>query len=149
MTQLHLTSDFERFHLHTERIWSRVLSGHDQPPGYCTQAFAPPVDIYERDGEVVVVMEVAGVRGSELRLTLDGQRLTVGGVRHDYLFSDARTYTQIEVCRGEFRRTVTLPCPVNAEDATIAYEDGFLRLTFAKVPPAPGERRTTISRRAP
>ena len=135
MRRLDLTSDFERFHLQIERSWSNVMSGSGpQAPGYCTQSFAPPADVYLREGEVVVVMEVAGIRGSEVNLECDGQRLTISGVREDPAADEPRSYSQIEVCRGDYQRTLTLPAPVNVESMRIAYDDGFLRLVFARAP---------------
>lgn len=133
MEKLDLTSEFEQFHFQMERIWSNVVSGSGpQRPGYCTQVFAPPADVYQRDGEIVVVLEIAGIRGSEVHLHCDGYRLTVGGVREDPSSDNARSYSQIEVCRGEFQRSLVLPSPVDVETMSISYDDGFLRLAFAK-----------------
>jgi HSP20 family protein len=147
MEKLDLTSDFERFHFQMERIWSRAVSGSGpQAPGYCTQVFAPPADVYQRNGEVFVVIEIAGIRGTEVHLQCDGQQLTVSGAREDPSSDDARSYSQIEVCRGEFQRALVLPSPVDVETMRISYDDGFLRLAFAK---APQPSRFRLRRTAP
>ncbi len=132
MSKLYVAPEFHRFNLQMERLWSHVVSGSQPPPGYGAQAFAPPVDIYEHSDSVVVVMELAGVRGAEIDLRVDGQRLTIAGFRHDHLDESARSYCQMEICRGEFGRTVTMPCPVEAESVGVTYDDGMLRLVFAK-----------------
>ncbi|HWO93341.1 MAG TPA: Hsp20/alpha crystallin family protein [Dehalococcoidia bacterium] len=139
-------SEFERFHHQMERMWSQLVGDMVVPPSYCTNVFDPPVDVYEENGRVVVVMEIAGIRGQEIGIEVDEQRLTVRGVRPGDAQGAKRSYSQLEICRGEFRRNITLPVPVDVGSIEVAYEDGFLRLSLAKAS-VPGKilvrRRTT------
>lgn len=127
-----LASEFERLHNQMERMWSNLVRGAGGPPGYACFAFDPPTDIYEQGDEVVVLVEIAGIRGSEVELESDGRTLTIRGTRHDHLSDSSRSYTQIEVCRGGFERTVPLPSPVNVDNVRISYDDGFLRIVLPK-----------------
>lgn len=130
----HLASDFERLHNQVERMWSTLVRGAGAPPSYACFAFDPPADVYERDDAVVVVVEIAGIRDTGVELRSDGRSLTIRGERHGHLDDQGRAYAQIEVCRGEFQRTLPLPAPVRATGMHVSYEDGFLRIVLPKAP---------------
>ncbi len=98
-----------------------------------TTAWRPPTDVYEWQGRLVVVVEIAGMHDQDFRIVLQGQRLVVGGVRAHKTQMDC-AYHQMEILHGEFRTEVELPWPVAQDQVTAAYRDGFLRIELPHAP---------------
>lgn len=133
---------------HLEEMWGRLLGGN-APGGlpYAPPAFAPPADVYQTASDVVVVLEVAGLRGEDLDVQIEGRRLAVRGHRHDRREGGARrVYSTMEIAFGPFERLVLLPADVDAEGATAQYEDGLLKITLPKRPREPGRRVRIVVR---
>ena len=67
--------------------------------------------------------------------------------------TEGRTYQQVELPSGPFRRVVELSVDVNAEQAQATYEDGILRVELptrapAGHPPRPDRARRVAGVRA-
>ena len=95
-----------------------------------TRAWCPPTDILENEDAYLVVVEVAGMRGSEFSVTCDGQVLAIRGVRPEV--REVKAYHQMEIIYGEFATELELPSPVNTETIEATYADGFLRVVLPK-----------------
>jgi HSP20 family protein len=93
--------------------------------------WSPPTDVYETETEVVVRVEVAGMREQDFEVALQDDTLFVSGVRPDV--PERRAYHQMEIRFGKFASTVGLPAPVNADEARAEYRDGFLTVVLPKL----------------
>ncbi len=139
-----LFQELERFRERMERTWQQLV-GPPAPSRFCPPVFEPPTDIYETEEEVVVVLEVAGIRDREVEVVVDGRLLAVRGEREMPQAPQGRVYYQIEVCYGPFQREVTLPTDVDPEGAQVRYRDGFLEVHLPKVRRRPSQRvRITV-----
>ncbi len=118
---------------HLDRIWDHVMQGGPQQPGYCGPGFEPRADLLQTDTEVIVLIELSGLRGSELDILIEGQRLTVRGVKQEPPRPEGARYIQMEIVAGAFERTLELPTEVTAEGATVQYANGFLELHLPMV----------------
>jgi len=97
------------------------------------RAWRPPTDVFENDSEFTVLVEVAGLRGVEVSVTLDEQVLRVRGTRPE--LSGARAYHQMEINYGDFVVEVRLPVPIDRDRIDASYNDGFLRVVLPKAQP--------------
>ena len=103
------------------------------------EVWAPKVDLYETNDAVVVKVCVAGLEPDQMELTLSGDNrfLTLRGMRaeHDDDKAERVRYHQLEVYYGPFERIVALPAdvPVNREELSATYKDGFLKVTLPKL----------------
>lgn len=95
--------------------------------------FAPPIEVLERDGHLVVRAELPGltkddvhVEVTEEALTIEGERRAEHEERQGGFFRSERRY-------GTFRRHIPLPEGVNAEQVTATFKDGILEIAM----PAP------------
>ncbi len=106
--------------------------------------FEPPTDVYETQEEVIIRIEIAGLKGvsGNLSVKIQDDQLTVSGEREDPAVGAARRYEQIEIETGSFERTVRLPSPVDDTAASAKYDDGFLVIRFPKCRPAPSAPRS-------
>jgi HSP20 family protein len=91
----------------------------------------PPTDVYETEDAFVVVVEVAGMRGTEISVTLEKGVLTIRGLRIDK--GDMKAYHQMEIAYGEFETRVKLPRRIEQDEIEATYSDGFLRVVMPKI----------------
>lgn len=98
-----------------------------------TNAWHPPTDVLETDDAIVVIVEIAGMRGAEFSVTFDQQVLTIRGHRTET--NPRRAYHQIEIDYGEFMSIVKILAPVDSSGIEAAYSDGFLRVNLPKALP--------------
>ena len=96
-------------------------------------AWRPPTDVYEAQGRLVVIVEIAGMRDKDIRIMLQGRRLLVSGARQREALADC-AYHQMEILHGEFHCEVELPWPVAQDQVTAVYQDGFLRIELPRAP---------------
>jgi HSP20 family protein len=101
--------------------------------GVRSSIWRPPTDVFENEQEVIVRVEIAGMREDDFAISLTGDRLTVRGNRPD--IQEKRAYHQMEIFFGEFNVEVNLPAPVLADQVVAEYQVGFLRLVFPKDKP--------------
>jgi HSP20 family protein len=94
-------------------------------------AFVPRVDVYycgeDRPEKAIVKVELPGIELEAVNLEIRGRTLVISGER-PVRDTEGRTYQQIELPSGPFRRIVELSADVNADDALATYEDGILRV---------------------
>ncbi len=107
-------------------------------------SFAPPVDVYETDGEVVVRMEIAGIDPTTISITImaDEHLLTISGERSDPAAGQPRKYHNMEIECGPFRRQIRLPVEIDESGATAHYSDGFLVVSLPKAESRPKSPRS-------
>lgn len=74
-----------------------------------TAAWEPPVDVFENDVEIVVVVAMPGVNAERVRVVSEPGALTVHGVRV-LPFGGARyALRRLEIPYGAFERRIALP----------------------------------------
>jgi HSP20 family protein len=104
--------------------------------GYQTRrqatAFAPRLDVYYCGDEggperAVVKVELPGVDVDAVNLEIRGRTLIISGEK-PVRETEGRTYQQVELPSGPFRRVVELSVDVDAEQAVASYQDGILRV---------------------
>jgi HSP20 family protein len=125
-------SEFDRIRERMGVAWQEVIG----PPGtlrFCPPVLQPNVDIYETESELVVVLELAGIRGAEVEVAVSGRTLVLRGERKPMGGSPGRLYSQMEICQGIFQREMSLPADVDTDGATSAYEAGLLTIVLPKV----------------
>ncbi len=128
-------SQFEHIRERMEQAYQRVI-GAPGRPGFCEPFMEPPVDVYETDSEVVVVVEMAGIGDEEVGLEAEGNTLVISGQRKPLHGRPQRVYSQMEISHGPFRRELFLPAEVDPDGAHAAYKDGILEISLPKASPA-------------
>ena len=96
-----------------------------------SNAWSPPIDEYETEEAYVVRMEIAGMHEDDFEVSLENNILLVSGSRLDEL-PERRAYQQMEIRFGKFSSAISLPGPVNSEQAQAEYKNGFLIIVLPK-----------------
>ncbi|MGA1981339.1 MAG: Hsp20/alpha crystallin family protein [Acidobacteriaceae bacterium] len=94
--------------------------------------FIPPVDVYEDAHELVLKLEVPGIKQEDLDVKLENQTLTVKGERKFEKNEKEENFHRIERRYGSFTRSFTLPQTVDAGAVKANYENGVLTISLAK-----------------
>jgi HSP20 family protein len=105
-----------------------------------TRAWAPALDIAERNDAYVVTVEVPGVKPEQLDITLENGALTISGERRFETETKEEQFHRIERRYGAFRRSVTLPDRVKADAVEASFEDGLLQVVVPKAEEAKPKR---------
>ena len=89
------------------------------------------VDIFETTSELVVQSTIAGVKLSDLELSLHNDLLTIRGKRNHDVPTAARALLA-ECYWGGFSRSIILPMEVRGDEATAILRSGVLTVTLPK-----------------
>jgi len=145
-----LSSEFDHVGEHLEQMWDQLVSrGRGSPggPRFAPTVIEPPTDVYHTDAEIVVLLEVAGMRDQEVEIQLEGRRMIVRGEKRDRrIHHPGRVYNTVEIHYGPFARTILLPAEVDTDRVTVQYDDGLLQITLPIREREP-ERRVRITAR--
>jgi HSP20 family protein len=99
-------------------------------------AWAPAVDIYETENELVVKADVPDVNPEDLDIRVENNILTIRGDRkfetqgHEKV--NENNYLRIERAYGSFSRSFSLASSVNSEAIKADYHNGVLTLSLPK-----------------
>jgi HSP20 family protein len=97
-----------------------------------TSQFAPPVDVYEDEHNVVLKVEVPGIDEKDIDVRVENNVLTVHGERKVEKEEKEENFRRIERQYGSFTRTFTLPSTVDAERIQADYDKGILKIVLPK-----------------
>jgi HSP20 family protein len=103
-------------------------------------AWAPPVDIFEKQDHLVVRAEVPGVRKEDMDVRIENGVLTLHGERKEEKEVKEENAHLMERVYGSFTRSFSLPMTVDATKVTAHYKDGVLEVTVPKVESAKPKR---------
>lgn len=119
-----LLSEFDQMMDEMMRLTGREI---DMPA-----AWGVALDVAENDEEYTIQASIPGVDPSDVEITLEDNVLTVAGESKEEKESEGRTYHLRERRYGQFRRSVTLPTKVEADDVEAECRDGVLTIHVPK-----------------
>ena len=120
---------------------AHALGLHGQQQGSAAAtAWAPALDISERKDAYLVTVELPGVQVDDLEITMEDGLLTIQGERHFAHDSSEQQFHRVERRYGAFRRSITLPAQVMADEVEASMEDGVLRILVPKAEEAKPKR---------
>jgi HSP20 family protein len=95
-------------------------------------AFAPRLEVVERQNEFLVSAELPGLEEKDFALEVHGNVLTLRGEKRSERGGEGEVSVWTERSYGAFRRAVELPTEVAADRATAAFRNGVLTVTVPK-----------------
>jgi HSP20 family protein len=94
--------------------------------------WAPCVDIYETENELVVKADLPDVNPQDLDIRVENNILTIRGERNFEDKANEDNYLRIERTYGSFSRSFSLASSVNSEAIKADYQNGVLTLSIPK-----------------
>jgi HSP20 family protein len=97
---------------------------------YQESCWCPAADVYRCSSGWLIKFDVAGVRPADIELRVEGRRLIVRGVRHDYAVTEGQQAYTMEIAYNRFERALELPCDLEGMVIRQEYRDGMLLVTI-------------------
>jgi HSP20 family protein len=94
--------------------------------------WAPAVDIYETEHELVVKGDLPDIKPEELDIRVENNILTIRGERKFEKKVNESNYLRVERSYGSFSRSFALANTVNSEAIKAEYKNGVLTLSIPK-----------------
>jgi HSP20 family protein len=87
----------------------------------------PPINVFRRGDDIVAIIEVPGVRKSDLDIKIERNTLRISGSK-SVEYGDKAAMHRRERLAGRFDRAVTLPIEIDADKIRAECRDGILAL---------------------
>ena len=98
-----------------------------------SQVWRPATDIYESPDEVIIIVELAGMKEEDINVTLDRNRLKIWGTRLEPGPSSLTRLHQMEINRGDFKRELVITIPIKQDEIIATFRQGLLLIKLPKV----------------
>jgi len=95
-------------------------------------SWAPAVDIYETENELVVKADLPDVQEKDIDVRVENNTLTIRGERKFSNEVHEDNYLRVERAYGTFTRSFSLPNTVNTEAIHAEYRNGVLNVRMPK-----------------
>ncbi len=92
-------------------------------------SFTPPVDILASNEEILILVELPGMRREEVSVEVEDSLVTISGERGDNV--DGEFYVR-ERPTGEFRRSFSLAFELDPESVSARLDRGLLEVTVQR-----------------
>jgi len=115
---------------HLNRFLGSVLERSGEESNLTS--WAPAVDIYETEHELVVKADLPEVDPKDLDIRVENNILTIRGERKFEKKVNEDNYLRVERAYGAFSRSFSLANTVNSEAIKADYQNGVLTLTVPK-----------------
>lgn len=114
------------------RLFEDTFTSRGEDKDLVASSWAPAVDIYESETELVLTAEVPGVDENDIEIKVEDNTLTLKGERKFEKETKEENYHRIERAHGSFSRSFTLPNSINQEGIQAEHENGILKITMPK-----------------
>lgn len=104
--------------------------------------WAPPLDVSETDRDLVLSLDIPGVRAEDVAIEVNDRVLTIRGERSHETSDEVEHVRRVERRLGSFSRQVRLPQGIDPEAITAEHADGVL---VVRVPKPEAAKPTTIA----
>jgi HSP20 family protein len=114
------------------RLFEDVFTGRGDDKELASSTWAPAVDIFETENELVMSAEIPGIDEKDIEIKLEDNTLTLKGERKFEKETKEENYHRIERSYGSFYRAFTLPNSVDLDKIHAEHENGILKITLPK-----------------
>ena len=120
------------------RLFEETIHRTEFPDeGLDAALWSPAADVYETPEEVILVVELPGVRLDDVHLeALDG-KIRVSGVRRAEQGVPARQFVRMERIYGSFSRDFSVPASIDSARIKATLKSGVLRVSAPKAERTP------------
>ena len=114
------------------RLFGDAFKGFFGDEQLSTRTWAPPVDIYEDQNNLVLKADLPGVDPKDVEIKVEDGMLYLRGERKFEKEVKEENYHRVERSYGAFSRSFSLPNSIDADKVTAESKDGQLILTLPK-----------------
>lgn len=132
--------ELERLRARVGRLFAALEEAAEMIAPHAPGGWLPPADVCETSDEVIVRVELPGVRADQVEVTLTNAHLQLAGRKRKGTKRGVTSHLCTERYYGEFTRLVPLRWPVRAQEATARLRDGLLTVRLPKMKERRGSR---------
>src|SRR6266480_3069304 len=114
-----------------ERLIQTMFESPARPGALANKVWAPPLDVWETEGELVYAFDLPGIPEETIAVDLEDSTLTISGSRERIEMEDGRFF-RYERPFGAFTRSVALPDGTGDGEARAHYANGVLEVHVQK-----------------
>lgn len=128
-----------------DRMFDDLLGGRPRRSVRAQVAeWSPAVDVMSRDGDLVIKVELPGVKQEDVDVTLSGGVLKISGERKAEQEEKGAGYYVRERRYGHFQRTMNLPEGIDESSVGAKFDNGILEVTVKGAAAVTEPRRIQI-----
>lgn len=117
-----------------DHVFQRV-TGEQQFRSLKRREFFPAIDVSETHSEIIVRAEIPGINQKDLDVSLDGNTLTINGLKTNEKEEEGELFHRVERSFGSFSVSLGLPCEVKETEIEFGQKNGVLLIKIPKVDP--------------
>jgi len=114
------------------RLFEDYYPARTEEKDMVASTWAPSVDIFETENELVLKAELPGIKEDDIEIKLEDNTLTIKGDRKFEKETKEENYHRIERSYGSFLRSFTLPAYIEQEKIEAEHENGVLKISMPK-----------------
>jgi HSP20 family protein len=115
-----------------QRLWEAFPGYRPEPRFWRWPVFeelrTPAVDIYEKEGSLVIKADVPGMKAEDIEISVNGDTVTISGERKEEKEVKEEDYYRAERSHGRFTRQLSLRAGVDTEKAVAEFKDGVVEV---------------------
>jgi HSP20 family protein len=123
-----------------ERVFRSWVPQPTSMPVPANRTWRPALEVLERDDDLIITAELAGIDQESLEVTLDGDVLTIAGNRPGNR-EGACSFREAGITYGAFAAEIFIPGAVQVDEAEASYQHGMLQIRLPKATPVPASPR--------
>lgn len=108
------------------------------------KGFAPSIDVYETEKEIMVDAELPGMDEKDIEITLGNNILTISGKRESEETEKGKSFYRHELSYGSFKRSIQLPDEVDEDKIDATYSKGILKIVLPKSEQSVSQRKKIV-----
>jgi HSP20 family protein len=132
-----LSDDVDR--LFDDLFGTRLGSWEERWPLLRARAWSPEIDVFERDGKLVVRADLPGLTKADVNVEVRENELVISGERKSETEREEGEFYVREASYGRFHRAIPLPEGVKSDTASATFDNGVLTVELEA--PSPGGRK--------
>jgi len=111
-----------------------VSTARTEEKDMISSTWAPAVDIYEDEKQLVLTAELPGINEKDVDIKIEDNTLSIHGERKLEKETREENYHRIERAYGSFYRSFTLPNHIDQDKIQAEHENGVLKIIMPKKP---------------
>jgi HSP20 family molecular chaperone IbpA len=114
-------------------VGTRTRLAYPVLPQFAQKPFAPRMDVFGRDDDLVVKLELPGIDpGKDVTVEVREGMLVIAGERRREKEVKEEAYYRMEASYGAFERQIAIPEGIEESRISAAYADGVLEVIVPK-----------------
>src|SRR5574341_1438439 len=135
-----MVDDFRRFeeimNRMFEEFWGRpgrrLLTSGEKGEIVPAEYRQPSIDLVETDKEIIATAEMPGLEKEDIKINLAEDRLEISAETKKEEEKKEKGYVYRERRSGSYYRAISLPSPVDPDEAKASYKNGVLEIKMPK-----------------